>query len=80
MFVSDWKEVMFWDVSGKVGVFNANNLGVSSVVSLMGPIGRGVGGNSNGGGYWAMVSYFLENEFLVYGDRTIGLVSLFENQ
>jgi hypothetical protein len=58
MFVSGWKEVMFWDVSGKVGIFNANNLVVSSLVSLLGPIARGVGGNNNGGGYWAMMSYF----------------------
>ena len=58
MFVSGWKEVMFWDVSGKVGIFNANNLVVSSLVSLLGPIARGIGGNNNGGGYWAMMSYF----------------------
>lgn len=53
--------MLFWDVSGKVGIFNSNNLAVSSIVSLMGPVGRGVGGNSNGGGYWAMLSYFLDN-------------------
>lgn len=50
---------MFWDANGKIGVVNANTLSVSNVVSLLGPIGRGIGGNGNGSGYWAMVDYFI---------------------
>lgn len=36
-------------------------------------------GESNGR-YRAMLDYFMDDEFLIYGDRNIGLVSLFVNQ
>lgn len=61
MFVNDGYEIMFWDYSGKVGIVNAENLNVSTVVSIMNPINKSQIGENSGGQFWAMMQYFYEN-------------------
>lgn len=67
-------------MTGKLAIIDADSLIVSTIVNGgMGHVGSRTEANPSNSGYWGMLEYFNESQFLVYGNRTIGLVSLFEN-
>lgn len=71
MFVNGYGphvELLFWDSKGRVGIVDPASLEVGVVVG-------GIGGGDVGG-FWGILEYFMEGEFLIYGDRSIGLISL----